>query len=176
MGKTKRVLYILQGILMLLSVGIMITEPEFGYTLIIEILIISFMIYAINQLIYYFTLAKYMVGGKLVLCKALLVLNLAINTWGISDVPKRYIMLYLVGGLALAGTIDVLRALETRKNHGINWRLKLVQGVGTIVISLAGLFAGSTSVIVYFFCAGVVSSAITKFTEAFRKTSIIYIN
>lgn len=174
MTKMRRINYIIQGLLILLVVGVLLIDPEDGYVLILAFLSISFLVYGINQLLFYFTLAKYMVGGKYIICKAIAVLDLGLEAAALTEVPKMYVMIYLVAGLVFGGFIDVLRAMDTRKREGRRWKVKLLQGIITIVIALAGLFfVNSTHIVVYFFCFGAVSLAFTRIVEAFRDTTIV---
>ena len=176
MSRSKRIKYIIQGLLMLLCVAILQIDYNIGVDIIIIIWAVYMAIYAVNQLLYYITLARYMVGGMRVLFKALLVLNIVIEIWLLSDIPKVYIMIYLAAGLAFGGLVDVLRAMETRKLQGVGWKIKLTQGCITIMMAVISLFyVNSARMIVYFFSFGLISSAITKITEAFRKTAVVYI-
>lgn len=177
MGKVKRFIYFFEGILMLLSVAILITDTEDGYLFIVAFLSVYLFAYAVNQLIYYFSLARYMVGGKVILCKALILLDLSIEVLFLSAVPKYYVMFYLVLIMVFAGFVDVLRALETKNNNGRNWKIKLVQGIITIGVALFSVpFVSTTNIVIYLFCISFVSSAITKISESFRKNSLVYIS
>lgn len=168
---------ILISILMFLFVGIMLAFPEDGYALVTGVLSISLFVYGLGRFFYYFRMAKYMVGGNIVLIKSLVIINLGFFTMSLENIPKLYVMLYLVGILMFGGLVDALRAMETKKNEGLHWRLKLTQGIITIVVSLVCLFFyNSENLIVYFYCFGLITSAITRITETFRKTAIVYVS
>jgi len=165
------------GIVMLLCAVTLLYDHTLGYKIIIAILSLSFLIYGIRRLYYYLTMARYMVGGMAVLIKAVIILNLAFFVLKMSDIPKIYIMVYLVAGLMFTGVVDILRALEAKKHGSTKWKLKFSQGILTMLISVTALFfIESSSIIIYIFCIGLISSAITRLTEAFRKTAIIYIS
>lgn len=176
MSKLHRFNYVVEGLFMLLYAILLIIQPTQAYAAILGILGLSMIVYGINQFIYYLRLARYMVGGILILCKALIILNFGLEALYLTNVHKMYIMIYFAAGLAFTGIVDILRALETKKVDGKGWKLKFIQGVITIVVSIIGLiFGASTNAVVYFFSFGLISSALTKISEAFRKTDIIYI-
>lgn len=177
MGKFKRFTSFIKGLLLLVAIAVMLSNPEKGYTYIVSSVSLSLIVYSINQFIYYFSLARYMVAGKIILCKAFIVINLAIEVGYLNFIPQYYVMIYLVIGLIFTGIVEVLRAMETKNNHGVHWKFKLYQGIVTILISMAGLcfLTTSTRMIIYLYCIGLLSVAITKISEGIRPNSIVYV-
>ena len=115
MTSVQRVKKVLAGILMLVCCFALVTDPETGFYFVALILSVSLFLYAARSLIYYFTMARHMVGGKSILFRGIIVLDLAVFTFSMVDDPKLYIILYLLGIHAFAGLMGILRALEARR-------------------------------------------------------------
>ena len=176
MSSGQKIKNILIGVLIILGAVILIAVPKEGLIITAGILSLSLFIYGIKTLIYYFTMARHMVGGRVMLYLAVVVLDLGMFTVILTGIPKIYIVLYLVVIYAFAGVIDILRALEAKKYQSPSWRFILVSGVINVVIAiLCIVFVGSTRMIVYLYCAGLIYSAIVRIVTAFRKTAIVYI-
>ena len=97
MTSVQRVKKVLAGILMLVCCFALVTDPETGFYFVALILSVSLFLYAARSLIYYFTMARHMVGGKSILFRGIIVLDLAVFTFSMVDDPKLYIILYLLG-------------------------------------------------------------------------------
>ena len=167
---------VLISLLIILGAVIMIAFPKDGIIITASILSLSLIIYGIKTLIYYITMARHMVGGRIMLYLAVVVLDLGIFTMMLTRIPKIYIVLYLVVGYAFSGVVDILRALEAKKYQAPSWRLSLISGIiGVVIAILCIVFIGSTNMIVYLYCAGLIYSAIVRIITAFRKTAIVYI-
>lgn len=176
MSSGQRIKNIVIGILIILGSLILIAFPEDGMLIVAGILSISLFIYGIRMLIYYLTMARHMVGGRIMLYIAVIVLDFGMFTMMMTNIPKMYIALYLLAIYAFSGAIDILRALEAKKYQSSAWKLKLISGIINIVIAiLCVVFIGSTNMIVYLYCAGLIYSAIVRIVTAFRKTAIVYI-
>ena len=176
MSSAQRIKSILAGILILLGSAVLIAFPEDGLLFTAAILSISLLLYGIRMLIYYFTMARHMVGGRIMLYLGIIVLDFAMFTAMMSDVPRLYIILYLVAAYAFSGAIDILRSLEAKRYQASSWRFSLISGIIHIVFALSCIvFIGSTSVIVYVYAAGLIYSAIARIVTALRKTAIVYI-
>ena len=179
MSSGQRIKNVVIGVLIILGAVILIAFPEEGLTITVCILSISLFVYGIKTLIYYFTMARHMVGGRIMLYLAIVVLDLGMFTMMMTDVPSRdkiYIALYLLAVYAFSGAIDILRALEAKKYQASSWKFSLVSGIISVVIAiLCIVFIGSTNMIVYLYSAGLIYSAIVRIVTAFRKTAIVYI-
>lgn len=177
MSGVQRIKDILIGILIILGAVILIAFPKEGFIITAAILSLSLFIYGIKTLIYYFTMARHMVGGRIMLYLAVVVLDLGMFTMMLTNIPKIYIVLYLLVIYAFAGVVDILRALEAKKYQASSWKLSLISGIISVVVAiLCVVFIGSTNMIVYFYSAGLIYSAIVRIVTACRKTAIVYIN
>lgn len=176
MSGGQRIKNVLIGILIILGAVILIAFPEEGIIITASILSLSLFVYGIKTLIYYITMTRHMVGGRIMLYLAVVVLDLGMFTMMLTNIPKMYIALYLVVVYAFSGAIDILRALEAKKYQAPSWRFSLISGIISVVIAiLCIVFIGSTNMIVYLYSAGLIYSAIARIITAFRKTAIVYI-
>ena len=176
MSGGQRIKNILIGIAIILGALILIAFPEEGMIITASILSLSLFIYGIKTLIYYVTMARHMVGGRIMLYLAVVVLDLGMFTMMLTNIPKIYIVLYLVVVYAFAGVVSILRALEAKRYQAPMWKLSLISGIINVVIAiLCIIFMRSTNMIVYLYCAGLIYSAIVRIVTAFRETAIVYI-
>ncbi len=167
------------GLLILLYVVILLLLPEQGYALAVLLLSISLLIKGVRKLIYYFTLARHMVGGKSVLYHALIMIDLSIFTIHVASMTSLTILIYLLGIYVFSGAVDILRALEARKYGTHFWKLKLINGIigvaFALVLFVIGISSHSTILMLIGYCITLVYSAVLKILSAFRKTAIVYI-
>ena len=130
MTSIQRIEKILVGLLMLACCALMVYEPDVGFYVVALILALMMLIYALRCFIFYFSMARHMVGGKSLLFRGIIVLDLAVFTISMVDDPKMYIILYLLGIHAFAGVTGVLRALEARRYGAPSWRWSMALGIG----------------------------------------------
>ena len=176
MSKYQRIGNVLTGLVMILCALLLIASPEYGYRLIFMLLYLSMFVYGIRSIIYYFTMARYMVNGKAMLYKGVLVFDFGAFTASLSSVPDIYIILYLLAVHLFSGGVDILSAIDSKKSGSPSWRTKLAGGVLSVAIAVACIiFRKNTAVMVYIYSSGLVYSAIFKIISAFRKTAIVYI-
>jgi uncharacterized membrane protein HdeD (DUF308 family) len=177
MSKLQRVNSFIFGVLMLIMAAFMLEFRDSSYMFILFFLGMGYFITGIGRLIYFFTMARYMVGGKVSLYRAVILIDFAVLTLSLADVPKIYILLYLAVINVFAGIVEVLRANETRVNGSKNFKLKLFHGIFNIVIAvccIVFLKYPHTAVIIY--CIGLVYSAIIRIVTAFRRSTFVYIS
>ena len=179
MKKMHRVKEILSGMLMLLCCLILLLVPEEGYFIVPLILSISLIFSGVRSLLYYFLMARHMVGGKAMFYQGLIILDLGMFTYTLVDIPLIYVILYLLACHAFSGAVDIMRALEAKRIHAPSWRLSMTSGALNVVIALLAFFCGvimrSTEIVVYIYSAGLIYSACVRIATAFRKTAIVYI-
>ena len=177
MGKIQRVRNVAEGILLLvMSIVIMILPAEIGFQLAAIVLSVSLFLRGVGMLVYYFTMARNMVGGKLLLYVGIIILDFGMFTITLTDVPHIYLMLYLLATHGFGGVIDILRTLEAKRLESPSWKLNMSQGIVNLAVAvLCIFFLNMTKVLVYLYCAGLIYSAIVRIISAFRKTAIVYI-
>lgn len=177
MGKFGRVRNVIIGILMiLLSFIMMILDPEVSFLIAALILSLALLVNGIRLLIFYFTMARHMVGGKVQLYVGLIVFDFGIFTLTLTNIPHIYLILYLLGTHAFGGVFNILHALETKRNGASSWKLKFSQGVVNLLVAVLCLLSlGSTQLLVVIYCLGLLYSAVVHIISAFRKDAIVYI-
>ena len=176
MNKFQRVRSIIWGILMItFSIG-MIVFPNDGYVFMTMFISIFLLMLGVKKIGYYFSMARHMVGGKKILFEGVILLDFGIFTCALSDLPKIYVVLYLLGCNGFAGIANVLKGIEAKKLGAPSWKLSTSQGAVSLMLAVFSLiFVKKTNVFVYMYCLGVIYSGIVRIITAFRKTAIIYI-
>lgn len=175
MTSLQRIRMVFESIMMLLFAGMLLLLEENGYKIIGLIISIGLILDGIRALVYYFSMARLMVGGRIELFRGIIALDLGMFAWTLTDIPLIYIILYLLIGHVLSGIIDVLRALEAKRTGG-RWRLNLANGLANILMALVCVASfRSTGLLVMVYATGLFYSACLKTAQAFRKTAIVYI-
>ena len=147
-----------------------------AYMIVVFILSLGLAIAGIKDIAFYFTMAKHMVGGKMILFQAVVVLDFALFTASLSDVPKVYILLYLVGVHAFTGVVETLRAMEAKRTVDGPWKMKLAHGIVNFALALACLvFIKHINTAVFIYSLGLIYSAVIRIVSAFRRTAFVVI-
>ncbi len=176
MTRFQKISSFLQGIVMICMALLIPSFPEYSYDIILTIISIGFMFYGLKSLIYYFTMARYMVGGRSVLYKAVILIDFGYFTFTMTYVNSLYILIYLAILHAITGMIELLRARESVNYGSKSWKLKFFHGLINVLMAVACVaFVHRTNVGVYIYCAGLIYSALIRIMTAFRKTTFIYI-
>lgn len=167
------------GFLLVIAGILFILLPEINYLLLIAGLVVYLLIYGIRMMIYYFTMARLMVGGKSILYKSVILLDLAMFTATLTTLGPVYLIIYLVGAYAAAGAVDILRSFEAKKLDAPEWKIKFATGLFNVIIAIAAAVSGilmqSTEIPAYIYGGGLIWSGITGIASAFRNTRTIYI-
>lgn len=158
MSRRKKIENIIIILLMLICALAFLADPEDGYIIVIFIMCVSLFLYGTKLLIYYFAMARHMVGGKKILYLGMILFDLGVFVVVLADIPRLYIMFYLLGTLIFSGVIDVLRYKEQFRYNAAH-RMKLIQGIINISIGIVGLFfLKSNLVVVYLYVLGMFTS------------------
>ena len=165
------------GLVMLIVAILFIAYPiDELYLFLMIILAAGLMIRGISDIVFYFTMAKHMVGGKIILFQGVIILDLAMFTGSITNVPKFYILLYLIGIHAFSGVVETLRALEAKRTVDGPWKLKLMHGIINFSLASACLiFIKHTDTALIIYGIGLIYSAVVRIISAFRKTAFVVI-
>lgn len=175
MSGLRRILNIFIAIIMIFGAYIMVAFPE-GYAIIVLILGISFMVRGFSKIFFYASMARFAVGGKSILISGIFYLDIGAFTMTLSNIPKSFIMFYLLGVYFISGGILVLRGIE-RKKVGAGWKFHFIRGLINIGLAMVCFFtfAAFPVVVVWLFAASIVYSAVMRILNALRKTAIIYV-
>lgn len=176
MSLGRRVRDIAIGILKAAVGVILISTPEDGHVIVSLLLGVSLLIYGIRNIIYYFTMARFMVGGRMILYLGVLILDAAGVFAILADSSTLYIMIYLIAIYFFSGVIDLLRALEEKQMFVSAWKIQLVSAVVNLLVVVACIiFIKSEEICVYIYAGGLIYSALAGIIAAIRapKASLI---
>ncbi|MCQ2401630.1 MAG: hypothetical protein MJ059_06880 [Lachnospiraceae bacterium] len=175
MTTVKRIENILIGLLMIFAAVAIIIRPDEGYAFVVGILGLSLLVIGIKTLVYYFAMAIHMVGGKMILYEGIILTDLGLFSSSLATLPKAYVMIYLVLYNLIEGGINVMSAMESKK-QGAPWKKKMGEGLLNIAFAILCIaMGGSVNIMVEVYAAGMIISAISRIAKAFRKTAIVYI-
>ena len=176
MNKLKTIGGLLSGLLLLLLGLTLIVYHSKGYLIVIIVLSITFVIKGIRKMIYYFSMARCMVGGQKILVDGIILLELGVFAATLSQVPKIYVVIYLVFTLMFGGVVYFLKALEEKKHNAPGWQLKIAAAGVHLALGVACFFAlRYTDIAVVIYGISLCYTAIVKIMHTFRKTEMIYI-
>ena len=157
---------------------ILLFAGEEGQLIVIDIICLCLFFEGIRLLVYYMRMARHMVGGKRVLLRSVITLDLGLVTVQMIAMSNITILIYLLSIFAFTGAIDILRAMEAKRNGGY-WKLKFINGcihiIFSIALIIAGLFVKNSYFLVCGFSISFFYSAFFRVFSALRKTAIVYI-
>ncbi|MCR4832974.1 MAG: hypothetical protein K5900_05315 [Butyrivibrio sp.] len=176
MTRLQRIRAFVTGGITLYLAALMMLAPDEGYPVVLIFISLGLMFYGIRSLIYYFTMARFMVGGRMILYRAIVMLDFGYLTATLSDIPRIYVLIYLIVIHAFSALVEILRAGEDKRYGARSWKLKLSHGIVNLIIALVCIvFIGKHNTAVYMYSLGLMYSAIVRIVSAFRKTTFIYI-
>ena len=175
MNKMSRIKNLIIAAVMIVFAGVMLAWPQFGTPMIMLVVGLYLLFYGIYSLIFYFTMAIHMVDGKRVFYRGILLLDLGVFMLSAYRGSERLVFLYLMLMLAASGAIDLVRALDFRK-QGESWKFRAVMGVVCILLLISAfIYRKEPTTLTYMYCIGMFVSAINRVVSAFRTTAIVYI-
>ena len=175
MSIAKKIENVIISLLQIVCAVILVLVPEQGYRVVILILSVSLLIAGLKSVAYYLTMARHMVSGKIMLYESIILLDFGLFTMTLYDVPKVYILLYLVLYNLVSGAIDIASAMESKKT-GAGWKTKFTGGAVDICFALLCIiFSSNMTIVVGVYSVGLVVSAVNRIWNSLRKTAIIYI-
>lgn len=162
---------------MIIAAIILIVVPfDEKYLIVIYALAFGLAIKGAKDIAFYFTMAKHMVGGKMILIQGVIILDFALLTLSLASVPKIYMLLYLVGIKAFTGVVETLRALESRRTVEGPWKLKLLHGTVDFALALLCVcYVNDIDVAIVIYGIGLIYSGLLRIIDAFRRTAFIVI-
>lgn len=162
--------------MMIAAISFIAAPGDEAYLFVITVLTLGLAIKGIKDIIFYFTMARHMVGGKMILFQGVIVLDFALITGSLSDVPKIYILLYLIVIHAFSGVVEILRAMEARRTVSGPWKMKFSHGVINFLLAFSGfLFIRQTHTALIIYSIGLLYSAFIRIANTFRRTTFILI-
>ena len=176
MTKARRVGNVLTG-LFIIALGLLLAlDPWHAYKVIILFLGLTMLFAGVRSLVYYFTMARHMVGGKAVLYWAVIVLDIGLFSLSMTNIPFVFVILYLAAIHGFSGFVDMMRARESRRLEASSWKLNFSHGlINVIMAALCLIFLGTPMVAVEIYALGLIYSGVIRIIQAFRKTAVVYI-
>lgn len=175
MTKLQKIQNIIMGLLTFVFGLLFVLFPREASGYVLTVLMISTVIVAIKTLTYYFTMARFMVNGRTLLFKGLLLLDFAFFSATLLDVPQIYILLYLAIIHAFSGLVEILRAMEGKRYGAKRWRLKFSHGLINIFIALyCILFFRKVATAAIVYGLGLIYSSVIRIITAFRQNTMAY--
>ena len=154
-------------------------QGDEGVFMLMFLLSVWLIVYGIRFLHFYSKMARHMVGGKIILVMGFVLIDFGVFNLSLTNRHTLFIILYLLGFYAFKGFVDVMRALEQKKNEDSGWKLKMSAGVVNVLVAITaaatGFFLKSEAAIVCIFAIGLLYSAVMKVVRAFRKTPVMTI-
>ena len=176
MSYYQRIRSIATGVFMLAAALIIWALDKDGPEVILIILAVSLILRGMRSLVYYFSMARYMVGGVASLLIGVFLVDLGIFSFSLTDDSKLLILLYLAGWNAISGVLALLKAREERKYKAASWKLNAAYGVISLMIAIACFVVnGRPAELGILYCIGLVYSGVMKIVDGFRRTEIVYI-
>ena len=176
MSKLQRIRSIVIGLIMLLVALTILSDPKDGYHIVALILTFSFLVAGFRYLIYYFRMARQMVGGKRILYLSLIILDFAVLTFSMTQFPSTYVVLYLLAIYAFSGLVHLMQANQARQMQSPAWFKDALQGLFDLGIVAACLYnLHNPQVLTVIYAMGMTFSAFRRIISGFKKTSIVYI-
>ena len=176
MTRMQRVMSVVQALFMVACAILILRYSDYGYQIVSLLVWGSLGIAAIRDLVYYFGMARHMVGGKTFLYKAVLFCDLSLFAGSLYFIPRSYVLIYLIVIFGFTGAVGVLRAREAKGLGASSWRLNMAQGLLNIAVAVVCLAnMGSTGIVELAYSLGLMASAALKLIDAFRPSAVIYI-
>ena len=176
MSSAQRIKNILIGIAMIIFGIIMLSVGDKGFIVLLLVLGISLMVYGIGNLIYYFRMARHMVGGNLILYLGIITLDIGAFTISVYTISKNYVFTYLLITLCFSGVVLLLRGLESKSVGAPMWKWKVAEGIALLLAAIICFaFLKNETIAVYAFAIGLFYSAIVRIVSSFRRTAMVYI-
>ena len=167
MTNIQKINNVVLGIISIAVAIYMIIDPQDGYLLMLFILSFSLAFRGLKELFYFFTMGRHMVGGRFSLYKGVFLLDIGFFTGSLIDIPKTYVMIYLV---------EILRVMETRRYGSKSWKLKFSHGIINILLAVFCIvFIKHQRTVILVYALGLIYSALIRIVSAFRKTAFIFI-
>lgn len=179
MSRSKRVIDILFGIVMFLAgAAFLFSGVEASLLVMLFLIQLGMTIRGLRAMYYYLTMARYTVGGKNVLYRSFILLDLGALAGSLVGHGMIYAVFYLALLHTFSGMVSILRAKESR-SYGARWKLKMAYGVTNVLLAAAVVVSAAVFkqplVTIYIYGAGLMYSAVLRIASAFKRTSIVYI-
>ena len=168
------------GSLFMIAVAVIMffMDAEHRLKLVLLIIQTGVTLRGLQAVIYYFSMARHMVGGMNVLFRGMIFLDLGVLAGTIFEHPAVYTLIYISALHIFTGVVSSLRANESRR-IGTSWRLKMTYGITNILLAVVvltcGIAFGRLGIAVWVYSIGLIYSSVLNIASSFRQTKIVYI-
>ncbi len=175
MTNMQRLKEIFIALLLFAAAVLLLVFSEEGYLFLLSILSLVFFCAGVKELFYFVTIGRFMVEGKGALYRGIIKVDIGIVTGTLTDVPPIYILIYLLVAYLFSALVELLRALEMKREGARSWKFKAAEGVVCMILAAACLiFSSSQSTVVIIYGIGLLYTAVSRFILAFRRTKFVY--
>ena len=176
MTNLQRIRAFLSGLVTLACGVAVVYRPDVGIAIIVIIIVITTIVRGLQSQIYYATMARHMVGGKIQLYKGVILLDVGMFFITLDNIPRMYLVIYLLIAHLITGGIEILSATEAKRMESGTWRLNLASGLIIAISGVACIFClGRPNILVYIYASGLFYSGGLRILSAFRRSAIVYI-
>ena len=175
MSKLRRAGNIILSLLMIVCSILLFLDSEDAPMVVAVALGIVLLISGLRKLMYYFMMARHMVGGLLILFIAIITVDIGGFAILLTDEPRLSLALYIVGYNSFTAIIGIVRVVESKMIDS-HWKASLLHSIINLALAVACLvFINSDQILIGIFCIGFLYAAFTRLVRAIRPTEIIYI-
>ena len=165
--------------LMILGVILMLNWPEYGVLAAGMVFSIILTVTGIRFLVYYFTMARFAVGGKIMLFIGMIVLDAGLLITSIVLANGMVLLYFLQFIYGIYGVLDIVQGIQAKRNGAPMWKYTMINGAINITIVVFAFIClnitRSEAMLLYILCAGMLYMAANRIISAFRKTAVVYI-
>ena len=179
MSRFGRILNTIAALFMIaIAVIMFFLDAIHGLKLVMIVIQMGMTLRGMQAIVYYFSMARHMVGGKNVLFRGMIFLDLGVLAGTIFEHPVVYILIYISLLHIFTGTVSALRANESRR-IGTSWRLKMAYGITNILLALIVVICciafGRLRIAVWVYSIVLIYSSVLRIISSFRQNEIVYI-
>ncbi len=176
MGLIQRIETFILGLAGIFCGLLIIDSPGEGYGTAAAFLGVMLLFSGLRSLYYYFSMARHMVGGKAILFTGIITLDFGVFTFSLTSLPRIYLILYLLAVHAIAGIVDILRGLESKRLSAPSWRWSIFRGSVNLTAAIMCVgFLRHPFILIRLYSLGLIYSSLLTMVNAFRRTTFVYI-
>jgi len=175
MSIPKRIGNVVLALIMIIGAVIILLVPEIGYPVAMGYISIYLIVKGIVLFVYYFSMARHMVGGRNELFKGLIYLDCGLYLFFSVAVPQQFVLSFILIVIGIDAVIHLIRAVQLKKAGASLWKPKIIMAaIGICAIIVANVFTGSPEVFGWIYALWIFSEAAEKLYYSFRKTKLFY--
>lgn len=129
MTGVRRIWDIIAGLAVIAVGAAVIRYSDQGLRIAVAILSITMSLRGFGSILYYFRMARHMVGGRRTLYRGMIFLDFGVLTLTVSNFSSAIIIMYLAGLHVLTGAVDLLNGRIARQMESPAWVSKAATGL-----------------------------------------------